>query len=96
MKIKPQGERLLVEAAEPKVEKVGGIHIPEASQEASKEFIVVAMGSGVTKDPLKSDSDVKVGAKILMVAYAANTPIKDGDKEYRIVHINDVLAVIEE
>ena len=50
VKLKPLGDRVLVEAVEEKETKKGGIIIPDSAKEKPTESIVVALGTGKTDD----------------------------------------------
>ena len=94
MKIKPLGDRVLVEPKkEGEVEK-GGIIIPDSAKEKSQEGKVVALGTGKLDDNGKKiEFNVKVGDIVLMPKYGG-TEVKIGDKEYQIVREDDILGVI--
>ena len=51
LKVKPLGDRVLVEAVEEQEVKQGGIIIPDSAKEKPSEAKVVALGTG------KSDED---------------------------------------
>ena len=62
LNVKPIGDRILVEPAEEKETKKGGIIIPESAKEKPQESIVRALGTGkVTDDGKKVPFEVKVG-----------------------------------
>ena len=48
LNIKPLGDRVLVEPAEEKEVKKGGIIIPDTAKETPTESVVVALGTGKT------------------------------------------------
>ena len=94
-KIKPLGDRVLIEAL--KVEKKkGGIILPETvEKERPQEGLVVAVGSGKRGDDGKVMlMSVKKGDKVLFSKYGANE-IKIDEKEYLIAREEDILAIIE-
>jgi chaperonin GroES len=95
MNIKPLGDRILVEPAEEKEVKKGGIIIPDSAKEKPTEGIVIALGTGKTDDNGKKiPFEVKKGDRVLVTKYGG-TEIKLDDKEYKILSADDVLAVIE-
>ena len=49
-KVRPVGDRILVEAVEEKENKKGGIIIPDTAKEKPMESLVVALGTGKTDD----------------------------------------------
>ena len=57
LKIKPLGDRILVEPIEEQEEKKGGIIIPDSAKEKPQESKVIALGTG---KPLKSGTATPV------------------------------------
>ena len=95
LNVKPIGDRLLVEPAEEKEVKKGGIIIPESAKERPQEGIVKALGTGKTNDEGKKiPFEVKVGDRVLVSKYGG-TEIKIDGKEYKILSSDDILAVLE-
>jgi chaperonin GroES len=95
MNVKPLGDRILVEPAEEKEVKKGGIIIPDSAKEKPTEAIVVALGTGKTDDDGKKiPFEVKKGDRVLISKYGG-TEIKLNDKEYKILNSDDILAVLE-
>lgn len=95
MKVKPLGDRVLVEPIEEAQEEKGGIIIPDTAKEKPQEGKVIAVGTGKLDDDGKKIAfNVKKGDKVLMPKYGG-TEIKIEDKEYQIVREDDILAVIE-
>ena len=93
--LKPLGDRILVEPAEEKETKKGGIIIPDSAKEKPMESIVVALGTGKTDDNGKKIAfEVKKGDRVLVSKYGG-TEIKIDGKEYKILNSDDILAVIE-
>ena len=93
--LKPLGDRVLVEAAEEKETKKGGIIIPDSAKEKPMESVVVALGTGkVNDDGKKIPFEIKKGDRILCSKYGG-TEIKLDGKEYKILSSDDVLAVID-
>ena len=92
--IKPLGDRVLLEICENTEEMKGGILIPDSAKEKPQEFKVIALGTGKTDDKGKKiPFDVKVGDIVLTSRYGG-TEVKVGDKEYKIVGQDDILAVV--
>ena len=92
--LKPLGDRVLVEPAEEKETKKGGIIIPDTAKEKPQEGKVVALGTGKTDDNGKKvDFTVKKGDKILISKYGG-TEIKIGDDSYLIMREDDILGII--
>ncbi|MCD6406414.1 co-chaperone GroES [Candidatus Aerophobetes bacterium] len=96
MKLKPLGDRVLVEPLEEKETVKGGIIIPDTAKEKPQEGKVVAVGQGKKDEKGNLISlDVKVGDKILFGKYAG-TEVKIDGKEYLIMQQEDILGIIEE
>ncbi len=96
MKIKPLGDRVLVQPVEEKEVKKGGIIIPDTAKEKPQEGKVVAVGTGkLDDDGKKIPFNVKKGDRILMPKYGG-TEVKIDGKEYQIMREEDILAIIEE
>ena len=95
LNLKPLGDRVLVEPAEEKEIKKGGIIIPDTAKEKPTEGIVRALGTGKTDDSGKKVAfEVKVGDRVLVSKYGG-TEIKLDGREYKILSSDDILAVIE-
>jgi len=95
LNVKPLGDRVLVEPAEEKEVKKGGIIIPDSAKEKPMEGIVVALGTGKTDDNGKKiPFEVKKGDRVLISKYGG-TEIKVDGKEMKILNSDDILAVIE-
>lgn len=93
--IKPLGDRVLVEPVEEKEQVKGGIVIPDSAKEKPMEGKVIALGTGkLDEKGNKIPFDVKVGDTVLMSKYGG-TEVKYNDKEYKILSVSDILAVVE-
>ncbi|MFH1562590.1 MAG: co-chaperone GroES [Nitrospirota bacterium] len=95
MKLKPLGDRVLIERLEEKEQVKGGIIIPDTAKEKPQEGKVIAVGAGkrLENGEIKS-LDVKIGDKILFGKYSG-TEIKIDDKEYLIMREDDILGILE-
>lgn len=92
--IKPLGDRVLLEIRENNEQMKGGILIPDSAKEKPQEYTVVALGTGKLDDKgAKIPFDVKVGDIVLTSRYGGSE-VKVGDKEYKVVSQDDILAVI--
>ena len=87
MTIKPMGDRLLVKMEQIQEKTAGGIFIPQTAQEKTQMAVVQAVGDDET-------IKVKKGDRILYDKYAGTTVKTDGE-EMLILHMTDVLAVID-
>ncbi len=94
MKIKPLGERVLVEPVKEGEVNKGGIIIPDSAREKPQEGTVIAVGTGKIDDNGKKVAfNVKPGDVVLMPKYGG-TEVKLDGKEYQIMREDDILAVI--
>lgn len=96
MKLRPLGDRIVVEPLEAEEKTKGGIILPDTAKEKPQEGKVVAVGKGKTDDSGKLiPMEVKVGDKVLYGKYAG-TEITIEGKEYMILREEDVLAIVED
>ena len=94
-KVKPLGDRVLVQALDEKETIKGGIIIPDTAKEKPQEGKIIAVGTGKTDDNGKKiEFTVKVGDKVLFSKYGG-TEIKVDDQSYLIMREDDILGVIE-
>ena len=95
LKLKPLGDRVLVEPVEEKEVKKGGIIIPDSAKEKPTEGIVRALGTGKTDDSGKKvPFEVKIGDRVLVSKYGG-TEVKLDNKEYKLLNSDDILAIID-
>ncbi len=93
-KIRPLGDRVLVEPIDVKEMTKGGIIIPDNAKEKPMEGKVVAVGKKLDKDGKEIKFDVKVNDKVLLPKYGG-TEVKLNNKTYQLVREEDLLGVIE-
>ncbi len=95
LKLKPLGDRLVVEPIEREERTASGIILPETAKEKPQEGKVLAAGPGRTDDDGKRvPMDVKVGDTVLYAKYAG-TEVKINDKKLLILKESDILAIVE-
>ena len=95
MKIKPRGDRVLVEPLEEGEVKKGGIIIPDTAKEKPQEGKVIAVGPGKRDDDGKLiPIELKKGDIVMLPKYGG-TEVKIDDKEYQIVREDDIMAILE-
>ncbi|MCD6408693.1 co-chaperone GroES [bacterium] len=96
LKIRPLGDRIVVEPLEAEEKTKGGIILPDTAKEKPQKGKVVAVGKGRMDESGKAiPMEIKVGDKVLYGKYAG-TEITIDDKEYIILKEEDVLAIVEE
>jgi chaperonin GroES len=96
IKLKPLGNRLLVQRSKVKASK-GGILLPDTAQEKPKEGKVIAAGPGKMNDDGEIEAmNVKVGDTVLFGSYAG-TEVKGNqeNEELLILSEDEVLAIVE-
>jgi chaperonin GroES len=94
VKIKPLGDRVLVEPVEDKETSKGGIIIPDSAKEKPQEAKVIALGTGKRDDDGKIiPFEVKVGDIVLTSKYGG-TEVKLDDKTYKILSVSDILGIV--
>lgn len=94
MKLKPLGDRIVVQAAPQEEKTKGGLVLPDTVKEKPVEGIVVAVGDGkVLDNGQRQPMDVKVDDKVIYSKYSG-TEVKLDGEEYLILSERDVLAVV--
>jgi chaperonin GroES len=94
VKIKPIGDRVLVQHLEEKEQVRGGIIIPDSAKEKPQEAKVIALGTGKKDDAGNTAPfEVKVGNMVLLSPYGGSEVKLDGQK-YKLVREDDILGVI--
>ena len=95
MKLRPLGDRIVVEPAEQEERTASGIILPETAKEKPQEGKVVAAGPGkLNEDGSRSPMDTSVGDRVLYAKYAG-TEVKLDGKKLLILRESDILAVLE-
>ncbi|MFT7637272.1 MAG: chaperonin GroES [Candidatus Omnitrophota bacterium] len=95
VKLKPLGNRILVEPVDIEERTTTGIYIPDTAQEKQQRGKVVNVGVGKTADDGKRiPVEVQIGDEILYGKYSGSE-IKIGGVEYLIITEDDVLGIIK-
>lgn len=95
MKIRPLGEKILVQVLESESKTKGGIILPDTAKEEKSEGKVVAVGPGKTLESGKVQApEVKKGDKVIFGKYAGDEVLIDGVK-HKIIKEEEVLAVYD-
>ncbi|MBI4387661.1 MAG: co-chaperone GroES [Candidatus Omnitrophica bacterium] len=96
MKVKPLGDKILVEILEAEEKTKGGIILPDTAKEEKSEGKVVAVGHGKVLESGKVQPlEVKKGDRIIFGKYSGDEILIDG-KKHKILKENEVLAVFED
>ena len=95
MKIRPLGDKVLVERVEAESKTAGGIVLPDTAKEKPQRGKIVSVGEGkMLENGTRKEVQVKKGDLVLFTSYAG-TEIKIEGKEYLIMDESDIMAVIE-
>lgn len=89
MKLKPLGDRVLVQASQAEETTASGIIIPDSAKEKPLQGEVVAVGKG-TKD---EEMEVKVGDTVLYGKFAGQEISVEG-AEYLMMRQSDIMAIL--
>jgi chaperonin GroES len=97
MKLKPLGDRVVVQATKADEQTKSGLFIPDTAKEKPQKGTVIAVGDGRWDDEgsKRIPLDVKEGDTILYSKYGG-TEIKLDDEEYLILSERDILAIVAE
>ena len=97
IKLKPLGDRVIVEPVEKEEMTPSGIVLPETAKEKPQEGLVLAVGPGRRDEEgeKRIAMDVKEGDKVLYAKYAG-TEVKLPDKKVLVLRESDLLAIVEE
>lgn len=94
MKIRPLGDRVLVEPIEEKEQSVGGIIIPDSAKEKPMQGKVIAVGKKLDDAGKEVAFDVKPGDTVLLPKYGG-TEVKIDGQKFQLVREEDLLGVFE-
>lgn len=95
VKVKPLGDRVLVQPEDEEEQVKGGIIIPDTAKEKPQRGKIVAIGTGKTDDSGKKIAlNVKKGDSVLYGKYSG-TEVRLDDEDYLIMPEGDILAIIE-
>lgn len=95
-KIRPLGDRLIVERLEGQEKTASGLYIPDSAKEKPQQGKVVAVGKGkILEDGGVRPLDIKVGDVILFGKYSGQD-VKINDQELVIMREDDVYGIVEQ
>jgi len=96
LKLKPLGNRVVIEPVEQEEITAGGIVLPETAKEKPQKGKVLSVGPGDRdEDGKRIPMDVKEGDTVLFAKYAG-TEIKVDGKKLLILRESDLLAIVVE
>ncbi|MGY3775700.1 co-chaperone GroES [Helcococcus sueciensis] len=88
MKIRPIGKRLVLKTIKKEEKTSSGILMPDSAVEKPVYAEVISVSKEI------EDKNIKVGDRVIYTKYKG-TEIKDGEEEYILIDIEDVLGVVE-
>ncbi len=94
MTIKPLADNVVIKATAAEETTKSGIVLTSASKEKPQIAEVVAVGPGGLVDGKEVIMTVSVGDKVIAAKYAG-TDIKIDNEEYTVLHLSDILAIVE-
>jgi chaperonin GroES len=93
-KLKPLGDRVLVQRIEEQETLKGGIVIPDAAKKKQQMAMVIAVGTGsTTSEGQTIPISVKEGDKVLIDKYSGQEIVMENE-EFIIVRANEIIALI--
>ena len=94
-KLRPLGDRVVVQPTPREEMTKSGIVLPDTAKEKPQEGKVIAVGPGRILDDGKREAiDVAVGQRVLYAKYAG-TEFKIEGEELLIISQKDILAIVE-
>jgi chaperonin GroES len=95
MKLKPLGDRLIVQAIEEEQTTASGIVLPDTAKEKPQKGKVLAVGDGkLDEDGKRIPLDVKKNDEVLYSKYGG-TEIKVDGEDLLVLRESDVLARVD-
>ncbi len=95
LKLRPLGDRVVIEPLEEEQTTASGIVLPETAKEKPQRGKVLAVGPGARdEDGNRVPLDVKVGDTVLFAKYAGTEFKVDTTRTLLVMRENDLLAVL--
>jgi len=95
LKLRPLGDRVVVEPLEQEERTETGLYIPETAKEKPQKGKILAVGAGRRdEDGKRIPMDVEKGQTILFAKYGG-TEVKIDNKKLLILKEGDILAILE-
>jgi chaperonin GroES len=94
MKLKPLGDRLIVQAIEEEQTTASGLELPDTAKEKPQKGKIVAIGDGkLDENGKRIPLEVKEGDEVLYSKYGG-TEIKIDGEDLLVLRESDVLAKV--
>ena len=95
LKLRPLGDRVVVEPLEQDERTETGLYIPETAKEKPQKGKILAVGAGRRdEDGKRIPMDVETGQSVLFAKYGG-TEVKIDGKKLLILKESDILAILE-
>ena len=95
MKIKPLGDKILVQRLQAETKTASGIFLPESAKEKPQQAKVIAVGEGkVLDNGDRAPIAIKKGDTIILNKWGG-TELKLEGEEYLVMSADEVLAIVE-
>lgn len=95
-RLRPLGDRVVVQPTPREEMTKSGIVIPDTVKEKPQEGLILAVGPGrILDDGKREQVDVKKGQKVLYAKYAG-TEFRIDEVDLLIVSQKDILAIVED
>ncbi len=93
-KLKPLGDKVVVQVLDKEEKTVGGIYLPDTAQKKPQEGKVIAVGQGrVLDNGERNKLTVKSGDRVIFSKYGGNEVTIEGE-EYTILDEDQIYAVL--
>lgn len=95
MKLKPLGDRVVVQPTERETMTASGLVLPDTIKEKPQEGKVLAVGPGrLLESGEYAEMDIKEGDRVIYSKYSG-TEFKQDGQEMLVLSERDILAVLE-
>ena len=96
MKVRPLGDKIIIQRADAQTKTDSGIYLPESAKDKPKEGKVIALGNGLINKETGEylPFTVRKGDRVIFTSYAG-TEVKIDGEDLLIMTEDDVLGVID-
>ena len=93
-KLKPLGDKVVVQLTEQEEKTASGIYLPDSAKKKSQEGKVIAVGTGRVLDNGEHNTlSVQVGDRVLFSKYGGNEVTIEG-QDYTILDEDQIYAIL--
>ena len=94
-KIKPMGQRVLVQRLEAEEKSAGGIVLPDNAKEKPQEAEVLEIGTGGKDEDGKAIAFTVKKGDIVLISKYGGTEVKLNGTDLLIISENDILGIVQ-